>query len=389
MKATIPLGRFAGVPVGAHWSVLVTVVILADLLAVGILPAAVPGLDAAAYWVTAAVVTVLFVASLLGHELAHAALARRFGIRVKSITLWMFGGAAMFEDEPPSPRADALVAGVGPATSAGLAAVFLAGAAVVSPEWLSGLPVAGLSWLAVVNLLLAGFNLLPAAPLDGGRLLRAWLWKRSGDRDRAAGTAGMVGQALGFALVGLGIMELFLWNSLGGLWLAFIGWFIAAGAGAERAQALILGKLGHARVGDVATPNPTVAPGWFTVDAFLDHLSQLNVRYRVFPVTDFTGTPVGVISLRDLIATRPDTRRSTRVQDVARRLDERSLALAEEPLTDLLLRRAVLRPGVDAVVVLRDRRLAGIVTAADIAWALEFAQLGRPPQHAPVDRQPA
>jgi Zn-dependent protease/CBS domain-containing protein len=386
MKATIPLGRYAGVPVGAHWSVLVTVVVLADLLAVGILPAAVPGLGPLAYWVTAVGVTVLFLASLLGHELAHAALARRLGIRVRSITLWMLGGAAVFEDEPSSPHADALVAGVGPATSAAFAGMFLVLAGSLSPEWLSGLPVAALSWLAVVNLLLAGFNLLPAAPLDGGRLLRAWLWQRSGDRDRAAATAGAVGQALGFALVGIGILEMFLWGSIGGLWLAFVGWFVAAGASAERTQALILGKLGHAMVGDVATPHPIVAPGWFTIDGFLDQVSEQGLRHRVFPVTDFTGAPVGVISLHDLITARPDTHRNTRVQDVARPLNQRSLALADEPLADLL-RRAVLRSGVDAVVVLRDRRLAGIVTAADIAWALELARLGRPPHRAPADSQ--
>lgn len=107
MKANFPLGRWAGIPIGAHWSVLFTVLLLADLLAVNILPAAVPGASGSAYWVTALAVTVLFVVSLLAHELAHAVLARRFGVRVKSITLWMLGGAAMFDDErrPRAPTA--------------------------------------------------------------------------------------------------------------------------------------------------------------------------------------------------------------------------------------------------------------------------------------------
>jgi Zn-dependent protease len=383
VKATIRLGRYAGIPVGAHWSVLLTVLLLANVLALDVLPASAPGATTAASWVTAGVVTVLFMASLLAHELAHAALARRSGMKVKSITLWMLGGAAVFEDEPPTPRTDALIAGVGPAVSAMLGAVFLAAATVVSPVWLSGLVAVGLSWLAVVNLLLAAFNLLPAAPLDGGRLVRAWLWQRSGDRDRAAGTAGMIGQLLGGALIAFGAVELLAWGALGGLWLAMVGWFVAIAATAERAQSLVLGQLGDARVADVMTLHPDIAPGWWTVEAFLDHVAEQGIRHRIFPVLDFNGTPVGVLSLHDLLATRPDVRPTTRVQDVARQLDGQSRASADEPVM-AVLRRTAPRPGQDAVLVVRDGRLAGMLTATDVSRTVELARLGRhPARHTP------
>lgn len=370
------IGRYAGIPVGAHWSVLVTVALLSVLLALDILPTAAPGATAAGYWVTAVVVTVLFMASLLVHELAHAALARRAGVKVRSITLWMLGGAAVFDDEPPTPRTDALIAGVGPAVSAVLSAVFLVGALLVSPAFLAGLVTTGLTWLAVVNVLLAVFNLLPAAPLDGGRLVRAWLWHRTGDRGRATGTAGLIGQLLGGALIAFGAVELLLWGALGGLWLAVIGWFVATAATAERAQSAAMGELGDTRVADVMTPHPEVAAGWWTVEAFLDHLADTPTRHRVFPVLDFSGTPVGVLSLRDLVATRPETRRATRVQDAARRVDTRALASTGEPVTDVL-RRAPLRSGQDAVLVLDRDQLVGIVTATDVARAQELARLGR------------
>jgi len=376
MKATFPLGRWAGIPIGAHWSVLFTVFLLADLLALNILPATAPGAPRSAYWSTAVVVTALFVASLLAHELAHATLARRFGVRVKSITLWMLGGAAMFEDEPPTPRADALIAGIGPGVSAALGVLYFAAATALDPSWLDGLPVAGLVWLAIVNLLLAGFNLLPAAPLDGGRLLRALLWKRSGDRERAAGTAGTVGQAVGAGLIGLGIMELLALGQIGGLWLALIGWFVTSAAASERAQALVIGNLRDTTVGAIASPHPVTAAGWWTIDAFLDHLVEDSVRHRVFPVVDFNGTPVGVVSLQDLLTVRPDLRHTTRVQAAAQPLSERNLAVADEALV-AVLRRAPLRPGRDAIVVLRDRQLAAIVTEADLARTLELARLGR------------
>jgi Zn-dependent protease len=362
---------------------LLTVLLLANVLALDVLPASAPGATTAASWVTAGVVTVLFMASLLAHELAHAALARRSGMKVKSITLWMLGGAAVFEDEPPTPRTDALIAGVGPAVSAMLGAVFLAAATLVSPVWLSGLVAVGLSWLAVVNLLLAAFNLLPAAPLDGGRLVRAWLWQRSGDRDRAAGTAGMIGQLLGGALIAFGAVELLAWGSLGGLWLAMVGWFVAIAATAERAQSLVLGQLGDARVADVMTLHPDIAPGWWTVEAFLDHVAKQGIRHRIFPVLDFNATPVGVLSLHDLLATRPDVRHTTRVQDVARRLDGQSRASADEPVM-AVLRRTAPRPGQDAVLVIRDGRLAGMLTATDVSRTVELARLGRhPARHAP------
>lgn len=376
MKATFPLGRWAGIPIGAHWSVLFTVFLLADLLALNILPAIAPGAPRSAYWGTAVVVTALFVVSLLAHELAHAMLARRFGVRVKSITLWMLGGSAMFEDEPPTPRADALIAGVGPSVSAALGAVYFAAATALDPFWLDGLPVAGLVWLAIVNLLLAGFNLLPAAPLDGGRLLRALLWKRSGDRSQAAATACGVGQAVGGVLIAIGILEVLALGRIGGLWLALIGWFVTSSAAAERTQALILDNLRDTTVGAIAGSHPVTAAGWWTIDAFLDHLVEHTIRHRVFPVVDFNGAPVGVVSLQDLLTVRPDTRHTTRVQAAARPLNERNLALADEPLI-AVLRRAPLRPGRDAIVVIRDRQLAAIVTEADLARTLELARLGR------------
>lgn len=184
-------------------------------------------------------------------------MARRFGVRVKSITLWVLGGLALFEDEPPTPRASALVAAAGPAMSVVLSGVFLLGATTTSPAWLGGLPLIGLTWLAVTNLLLGLFNLLPAAPLDGGRLLRAWLWRRSGDRELATVKSASVGLVLGYVLIGLGVAELIAWGTIGGVWLAIIGWFITSSAYAERQQAQVLGKLEGVRVGDVMTPDPT------------------------------------------------------------------------------------------------------------------------------------
>ena len=375
MNGAIPLGRYAGIPIRAHWSVLVILTLLTVLLAQNILPAAVSGAATATYWLTAFVAAVSLLACLLAHEIAHAALARRFGVRVKSITLWALGGVSSFADDPPTPRVSALVAAAGPVVSLVLGGVFLVAASLTGPAWLDGLPVVCFVWLAMANLVIGGFNLLPATPLDGGRLLHAWLWHRTGDKERATARATAVGQMFGYLLIGLGVAQLFAGGLLGGLWFAVLGWFIAGAALMERQQGEVFAKLAGIRVGDVMTPDPVVAPGWWTIDAFADHVTSAGVRHRVFPVVTFDGKPAGVVGLRDLT----NARTATRLQDAARPLGQHSTVRTDEPLT-AVLRRA----NRDALLVVEDGVLVGILTAADIARTIELAQLG----HRPASVQP-
>jgi Zn-dependent protease len=202
-------------------------VLFAEVLATSALPAARPGHSASAYWLFGVVTAVVFLITVVAHEVAHAFTARHFGIRVKGITLWMLGGVTELDGESPSPRADAVVAAAGPATSIGLGALS-AGLA----WWVggSGLLDAALAWLAGVSVFLGLFNLLPAAPLDGGRLLRALLWRRYDDRARAGYVTARVGRGIGFILIALGVVELILTGSLAGLWFGFVGWFIVGSA---------------------------------------------------------------------------------------------------------------------------------------------------------------
>ena len=190
MKQTVRLGRVAGIAVGAHWSVAVILVIIAELLAVAVLPGAFPRQSAGLYWAVAGIAAVVFLASLLAHELAHALVARRHGVGVRSITLWMLGGVAELDGDPPSAGADLRIALAGPAASLVAAALLFGAGAGIGAAGGPGVVVAAAMWLAVMNGILAVFNLLPGAPLDGGRVLRAVLWRHYGDRGRAErGTA--------------------------------------------------------------------------------------------------------------------------------------------------------------------------------------------------------
>jgi Zn-dependent protease len=235
MHETFRLGHIAGIRVGVHWSVLVIFLIIAVGLSEGRLPEAHPGRSLWQYWLVGILTALVFFASLLAHEVAHAVVARRNGMEADSTTLWLLGGAARLKDEAPSPGAELRVAGVGPLVSLVLGIVFAALAAVLVALGLSGLTVEAVVWLAWINVLLAVFNALPAALLDGGRLLRAFVWWRTGNRLRATSVATSAGRVLGWLLVALGLYEVLL-GALGGLWLALIGWFLIAAATVEGGQ---------------------------------------------------------------------------------------------------------------------------------------------------------
>ncbi len=358
-KSSIPLGRIAGIPVGAHWSVLIIMALLADLLATGVLEPVEPGRPAWVYWLVAAATAVVFLASLVAHEVAHALTARRFRLRTKSITLWMLGGVAQFDSEPPTPKADALVAVSGPLTSLALGGVAYGMAELASRLGLSVMLVAALVWIAFTNGILAVFNLLPATPLDGGRVLRALVWKRTGDRQRAVEAAARSGQAVFYGRFDL-------------LPTAVVGWFVMMAATAESAA----GRLSGLRAADVMRSDPTVAPGWWTVRAFLDHVAA-GSPHRVFPVVTFEGKAAGVVCLADLTRLTAEARMYTRIDKACRGLTAAPAVRPDDQL-DKIAFGSGLRQGRDLVLVVRDERVVGVIGPNDIARAIELRALGEP-----------
>ncbi|MHC1557840.1 site-2 protease family protein [Actinomycetospora sp. C-140] len=263
----VRLGRVAGIPVAAHWSVAGIVVLIALVVARSELPLLTPGHTGVAYAAGGLAVALLLLLSLLAHEMAHALVARRAGLEVEGITLWLLGGTTRMRGEPERPGVELRVAVVGPLVSAGLAGLFACGA-LLGRASAGDLVVAVLAELAVINLALAVFNILPAAPLDGGRVLRAALWASRGDRWQAAIAAARVGQALAVLLVAGGVLLAFLVD-LGGLWVAVVGWFIAAAAGEEERRARQGRALDGVPVSAAAAPAPRV----LAADAPADELA--------------------------------------------------------------------------------------------------------------------
>ncbi len=238
MRQSLRLGHLAGINVGIHWSIGLIAAILTVSLAGTILPGSAPGYAGAAYFVAAVATTGLFLASIVAHELGHSVVAQNNGIGVKSITLFALGGVATLESEPKTPGVAAKIALAGPAVSVAVGVAALLTAAAAGFIGASPLAITGLVWLGVVNLVLAVFNMLPAFPLDGGRVLQAALWKRQGDQHRATISAATVGRYLGWGLVFLGLWQFT--QGAAGLWTAFIGIFVIGTARAEEIRARML-----------------------------------------------------------------------------------------------------------------------------------------------------
>lgn len=236
MRPSLRLGRVAGIDVGVHWTVIAIAALLVSTLSGAILPANVSGYSGGAYLVTALFTALLFLVSIVAHELGHSLVARRNGVRVRGITLFALGGVATLDGDAATPGAAARIAAAGPAVSVVTGLGLLAAAAVTnSLGLLPDLLVAGLAWLGFINLSLAVFNLIPALPLDGGRVLQAFLWRRRGNRHEATISAARLGRWLGWALVLFGLWELT--QGANGLFTALIGWFVIGTAKAEAWQA--------------------------------------------------------------------------------------------------------------------------------------------------------
>ncbi|GGU50079.1 site-2 protease family protein [Lentzea flava] len=372
---SIPLGRVCGIPVGAHWSTLVAVIVIGQVVAVSVLPREAPGQSSAVYWTAGVLAALAFMASLLCHELAHALTANRLGVGVRRIDLWLLGGVSQLSSSPATPRIEFLISVAGPGTSALIGALAFGTGTALAAWGAPAVVVSPVVWLAVANGVLAVFNLVPAAPLDGGRVLAAAVWWRTGDERRGAKAAAFAGRAFGTLLVAFGLMQVFA-GLLTGLWLVLMGVYLTVSSSAEQSAGETRHRLGTLLVRDVMVPDPQIAPGWWTVQAFLHDLAS-GPHSRVFPVVAFDGAAVGVVSLAELVGVREPL--NTRIADACRALPDVPTAAPDEPLLDVLGRTPLgQRRGV--VLVVRDGHVEGLVGPQDVAWALELARavpLGR------------
>jgi Zn-dependent protease/CBS domain-containing protein len=369
----VTLGRIAGIAVGASWSLLVIIGLITWTLAAAVLPAGAPDSPAAANWAVGAVTAIAFLASLLAHELAHAIVARSRGMEVEGITLWMFGGVSRLGREAPEPRTELRVAVAGPLASVAIGAGMITLAVLLATAAAPDVVVAAVTWLGAMNLVLAVFNLMPAYPLDGGRVLRALVWQRTGDLRRATAVAATGGIGFGYGLMILGGLSALGGMGVSGVWMLLLGWIVLTAARAERAEFELRHLLRGVRVADVMTAGPVTAPAELTVDALVREYVALY-RCSAFPVVARDGTPLGLVTLSRLREVPTDLRDTLTLDRVATPIEQVVTARSDDLVVDLLARFTA-GSGRRALVV-DDGALVGIVTASDLDRAVQVAEIG-------------
>jgi Zn-dependent protease len=370
MSDTITLGRIAGVRIGIHWSWLLIFGLITWTLAAEVFPEQNPDLSNNAYVGMALVAAVLFFVSLLLHELGHAVQARRDRVEIDGITLWLFGGVARFKGDLPSAGAELRIAIAGPIVTLvlGTSCVVLAVAAGL-PEVADGV----VAWLGFTNLLLLGFNLLPALPLDGGRVLRSLLWLWQKDRARATYTAGNVARALAYLLIGFGVSTFLFLGAFGGAWLAFIGWFLLQASAAEVRWVAATQALAGLRVDDLMTRDPVTVDPSLPLGRFVDEIVWRN-RHTTYPVVE-NGHPIGLLPFRRVAESPRAGWDTTTVRDCMIPIEQIPLLHVEEDASLALAR--LQETGAGRALVVDDGRLIGILSTSDVVEALEVRQLSQ------------
>ena len=369
MGDSIVLGRILGIQVGINWSWLLIAALIVWTLADAVFPSTNPDLSTGTYVAMAVVAAFLFFACILLHELGHAVQAKRERVEIVGITLWMLGGVAKMAGRIPGAGPELRIALAGPAVSLVLGLAFAgAAAALPLPE-----PVdAVCAWLGYVNLVLLVFNLIPAFPLDGGRVLLAALWLRSSDLARATRQAVTVSRIAAFAIIALGIGLLLTGSVTGGIWLAFIGWFLLQAAAGEASQRVAEAHLSGLRVRDLMTADPVVVRPEMTLAEVVDEVVW-KARYTTYPVVS-EGRPVGLLPFAALAAVERTAWEGTRVADCMLPLERVAILDPELSAADALAEVG----GSEArrALVVEDGRLDGILSIADLTRALE---IGAPP----------
>jgi len=298
MPGSFRIARIAGIDIEINVSWLVILVLLTFSLAVSWFPATVPRQSTLIYWALGFIAALLLFVSVLLHELAHSLVARARGVPVKSITLFIFGGVSDLQQEPQTPGVEFQIAIVGPLTSLAIGVVSLVTGNLIGPN--APLVAAVLGYLGVTNVLLGAFNLIPGFPLDGGRVLRAIIWRVTGSLRRATRAATLVGQVIAYLFIVAGLFLFFGGNFINGLWFGFIGWFLLQAAQAANSQVMLESVFKGVTVGQLMSPPPLTAPANISLQQLVDGY-LLPHGVRAIPVVRSDDQQlVGLVTLADI-----------------------------------------------------------------------------------------
>jgi len=364
MKAQVKLGRIAGIAIGLHYSWFIIALLIA-LSLVQHFRSVAPQWSSTVVWMAALITALLFFATLLLHELAHSLVAKTRGLRVRAITLFALGGVSQIETEAPDAKSEFWIAIAGPVTS-GVIGLVLLGTVWVN-GWKPGtepaLPViAVLVWLGYINITLALFNMIPGYPLDGGRVLRAVIWWITRNADRSTKLAAQVGQAVAFLFILSGLFRFFVGANFGGLWLAFIGWFLLDASRSSYIQVELMAGLRNRRVADIMERDCGTVEGHLSLQDFVDEY-VLRTGHRCFVVLQ-NDRVSGLITTHEVKKIDRDRWSQTSVQSVMRPLSQMRTVAPETPAIQAL--ELMAREDMNQLPVISEGHLQGVITRGHV-----------------------
>ena len=382
---SVTLFKMFGFAVRVDGSWLIIAVLVTWSLAVGFFPHLYPGLSQAEYWLMGISGAVLLFASIIVHELAHSLVARRSGLMMKGITLFIFGGVAEMDQEPPSAKAEFQMAIAGPVTSVIIGGIFYALAAAMRGAW----PVAAvgvLSYLAWINWLLAAFNMVPAFPLDGGRVLRSALWHWKGNIWQATRIASAIGSGFGMLLMALGVYRLLAGDFIGAVWWFLIGMFLRGAAQSSYQQLMVQKMLQGEPIQRFMNTNPvTVSPAISLEDLVENYIYKYH--YKMFPVVNDSQTLLGCVTTKEVKEVPRSDWAQRSVQAVMRPY---CVEEAVTPDTDAVKALALMRKSQSSrLIVVENGRLVAILTLKDLLNFLSAKlEMEEGPSHIPSAFKP-
>jgi Zn-dependent protease/CBS domain-containing protein len=363
------IGKAAGIPIYLDYSWFVIFFLLAWTIGFVSMPTTYPGLTQLEYLFIGTLSALLLFVSILVHELAHSVVAKRSGLKIGRITLYLLGGVSEMEEEPNNPSLELKMAAAGPLTSLAISALVGVGWLLSASMNLSPLVQAPLLYVALVNALVAGFNLIPAFPMDGGRVLRSLLWRRNGDIVHSTVVASNAGRVFAYILVFFGMFTLFFVDLVSGMWFMLIGWFISSSAASSLRQTIIQEDLRGVRVADLMTRNvESVTP-----EMDLGSLSEefTRTKHTGFPVVS-SGELVGCVTLGDMRKVKKESWVTTKTGEIMTPREKLVTALGGDSATGIIT--SMNQRNIGRVFVMDGGTITGIVTRSDILKAVELKE---------------
>ncbi len=367
-RSSIKLFKIFGIEVGLNYSWFIIFALITFTLTTSFFPTSLPNASVAVYIVLGVITSILFFFSVLFHEISHSLVARKNGILIDKISLFVFGGVAQMTKEPDTPRAELLMAIAGPLFSIVLGALFGAVYFIfryVYPVEFISVPV---GYLAYINVLLGIFNLIPGFPLDGGRVLRAIIWYSTKDLRKSTRIAASVGEGFGFVLILIGIFLLFRGDWGNGLWLMFLGWFLHQAAAGSYEQVIISQSLSALKASDMMTKDIVSVSSTIHLDELV-HEWFMRYRFGRFPVVD--GDQIyGIVTIHDVKSIPRDEWSTKNVLDIIKPISPDEIISSDEHASTVLGRMS--SKGITEFLVISEKKLVGIITKSDILRALKL-----------------